>query len=613
MADNKVSNPGAGGATFATDDIGGVDWPFAKLAWGPRDTANEVDDATGKRFPVKVGDPLPTGGNTIGAVTGSGVFHIDDNAGSITVDGTVSIGANQSVNVNQIAGTATDVAHGAAGSGTQRVIIASDQDTLNVFPTNISTDNLYVHADGIEARDAVLTRPPQVAGARASTATPSSVSADGDVVDIWANRNGALRIDPIGTTTQPISGTVTVNQPVAVTDNAGSLTVDAPVATPVFVRLSDGGAAITALPVTDNAGSLTVDSTQLPAALVGGRLDENIGAWLGSTAPTVGSKTSANSVPVVIASDQAAVAVTGTLTAVTTITNVVHVDDNAGSLTVDGTVAVSSIGGTVTVAGNKTNNNAAPGATNVGTLPGVATAAAPTYVEGNQVALSTDLTGALRVSGGGVSVTEDVQSTGAESLSMAGVIRNDIPVIDQNRDGDYAALKANQYGALRTKDSDAEESKDYMRRIAEAVEGLSSSATGLPIPTQYSVTNPLPVTIEATIPGGPNTFELVSAATANSTLVKSLTGTLFGWLIYNTNAAARYVKLYDSATSPTAGTKPKLSILIPGASAGAGNNFESGIGIPFVNGISFVTVTGAADSDATSVGANDLIINLLYL
>jgi hypothetical protein len=44
---------------------------------------------------------------------------------------------------------------------------------------------------------------------------------------------------------------------VPVTDNSGSLTVDAPVATPVFVRLSDGAAAITALPVTDNAGSLT--------------------------------------------------------------------------------------------------------------------------------------------------------------------------------------------------------------------------------------------------------------------------------------------------------------------------------------------------------------------
>jgi len=58
------------------------------------------------------------------------------------------------------------------------------------------------------------------------------------------------------------------------------------------------------LSVDDNGGSITIDTTQLPAALVGGRLDSNIGAWLGSTAPTVGQKTMASSVPVAFASDQ---------------------------------------------------------------------------------------------------------------------------------------------------------------------------------------------------------------------------------------------------------------------------------------------------------------------
>lgn len=46
---------------------------------------------------------------------------------------------------------------------------------------------------------------------------------------------------------------------VPVTDNSSSLTVDAPVGTPVFVRLSDGAAPITALPVTDNSSTLSVD------------------------------------------------------------------------------------------------------------------------------------------------------------------------------------------------------------------------------------------------------------------------------------------------------------------------------------------------------------------
>lgn len=86
--------------------------------------------------------------------------------------------------------------------------------------------------------------------------------------------------------TQPVS---LASAPVTpVTDNAGSLTVDSPVGTPVFVRLSDGTTAIATLPVslasapvtpvTDNGGSLTVDgvfwqatqpvsAAQLPAAL----------------------------------------------------------------------------------------------------------------------------------------------------------------------------------------------------------------------------------------------------------------------------------------------------------------------------------------------------------
>jgi len=57
---------------------------------------------------------------------------------------------------------------------------------------------------------------------------------------------------------------------------------------------------------------------------------------------------------------------------------------------------LTSITNTVTVQGAKTNNNAAPGATNVGTLPCIATAAAPSNTEGNQVGCSQNLLGATR-------------------------------------------------------------------------------------------------------------------------------------------------------------------------------------------------------------------------
>ena len=51
----------------------------------------------------------------------------------------------------------------------------------------------------------------------------------------------------------------------------------------------------------------------------------------------------------------------------------------------------------MTVAGGKTNNNAAPGATNIGALVGIANAAAPSWTEGDQVLLSTDLAGNQRM------------------------------------------------------------------------------------------------------------------------------------------------------------------------------------------------------------------------
>lgn len=68
---------------------------------------------------------------------------------------------------------------------------------------------------------------------------------------------------------------------------------------PWTVRLSDGAAYY-------NAPS----SAQLPAALVGGRLDANVGSWLGATTPTVGQKAMGASLPVVLASDQTTVPTT---------------------------------------------------------------------------------------------------------------------------------------------------------------------------------------------------------------------------------------------------------------------------------------------------------------
>lgn len=64
-------------------------------------------------------------------------------------------------------------------------------------------------------------------------------------------------------------------------------------------------------------------------------------------------------------------------------------------------VNIGAAPATVTVQGAKTNNNAAPGATNSGTLPCLANAATPTWTEGNQVANSVNLRGESRSVAGG--------------------------------------------------------------------------------------------------------------------------------------------------------------------------------------------------------------------
>lgn len=74
-------------------------------------------------------------------------------------------------------------------------------------------------------------------------------------------------------------------------------------------------------------------------------------------------------------------------------------DSSATTQPVSGTVAVTQSTSPWVITGSKTGNNAAPGATNVGTLPALANAAVPSFTEGNQTALSMDLAGNLRVYG----------------------------------------------------------------------------------------------------------------------------------------------------------------------------------------------------------------------
>lgn len=84
--------------------------------------------------------------------------------------------------------------------------------------------------------------------------------------------------------------------------------------------------------------------------------------------------------------------------------------------------------------------------------------------------------------------------------------------------------------------------------------------------------------------------------------------TLTGYSLTNAAAAARFVKFYDKATSPTVGTDvPKRTIVLP-ASAHVAQSFVRGIG--FLLGF-WVSVTNVVtDADNTAPTANDVLVTV---
>lgn len=103
---------------------------------------------------------------------------------------------------------------------------------------------------------------------------------------------------------------------------------------------------------------------------------------------------------------------------------------------------------------------------------------------------------------------------------------------------------------------------------------------------------------------------IVSAASTNATSVKASAGRVVGWSLANTTASWRFVKLHNTASTPTAGSGVVQTIAIPPNGLAS---WTSAVGIAFTTGIGLTIVTGAADTDATAVAANDVVGDLFYM
>ena len=219
MVDNVELNAGTGGATVATDDVGGVHYQIVKLASGALDAATIVSDAA----------PLP----------------VDDAGGSLTVDGTVT--ANLSATDNAVLDQIelnTDfgiVVGGGAEAAALRVTIANDSTGVvtvdGTVTANLSaTDNAVLDVievntsygdnlgNGVEAGSLRVT----IASDSTGVVTANLSATDNAVLDVIEvntsygdNLGGGVEAGSLRVTIANDSTGV-----VSVDDGGGALTVD---------------------------------------------------------------------------------------------------------------------------------------------------------------------------------------------------------------------------------------------------------------------------------------------------------------------------------------------------------------------------------------------------
>lgn len=409
-----------------------------------------------------------------------------------------------------------------------------------------------------------------------------------------------------GLPVQPDAGAV-----FPVSDNAGSLTVDAPVGTPVFVRLSDGSAAITTLPVSlasvpshavTNAGTFAVQVDG--AALTSLQLIDNLvlaedaahqtadpGVQLlavRKATPADLSGTDGDYEPLQVNGGRLWVDASGV-----TLTVGSHAVTNAGTFAVQaaqsGTWNVTNVSGTVslptgaaTAAKQPALGTAGTASSDVITIQGIASMTA-IQVADNGASLTVDNGGtfAVQVDGGALTALQLIDdpvfaddaafTIGTSKVMVAGGVVDDAST-DAADEGDAAALRVTTSRQL--------------------------------------IVNPQPHTT-----GGLSVFRTLDLDETEEE-VKATAGCLYKLRVTNRTATVRYVKLYNAtAANTTVGTTTPLdTIPIPANASDYTVLTESfgGLGLTFDTALSIAATTGFADNDVGAPGANDLIVSVYY-
>lgn len=220
----------------------------------------------------------------------------------------------------------------------------------------------------------------------------------------------------------------------------------------------------------------------------------------------------------------------------------------------------------------------------------------PTLTDGQTTQVRVTSTGALVTDGAGT-ISSIVPGTGATNLGKAedavhasgdtGVmflaVANEAQSNLSGTDGDYTPIGTNRKGTVYNQETMVDQFVDNTNGVAAFCIKPLASAT-------YSLT----------------TF---SNWGANTTLnVKATTGNVFSLYAYQTNAAARFEQLHNTATTPAGSAVPVFSFLVEASKdkligsdffGANGYNFSTGIAFAHSSAFGIYTAGTAGDGNRT--------------
>ncbi len=405
----------------------------------------DVDSGAGTQWVLGVGLRKAAGGGSVEFGTSSDPIRIDptgtttqpvsgtvtaNQGGSWTVAGTGNFTVVQSTASNLRAQLSSESTYGNPIPPTALLAGGSDGTNLRPFFTDSSGRQIVI---GAAADGAAATGNPVLIGGSDGT----------NARTIRTATDGTVRVDPTGTTTQPVSGTVTANAGSGtfavsgtVTANigaSGSLALDATLAKLTISQSTAlgsntqalvGGSVTTAAPsyTTGNinplslttTGSLRVDGSGVTQPVSGTVAATQSGTW------TVQPGNTANTTPWLITINQ------GGNSATVTASN---------ALKVDGSSVTQPVSGTVTVVGAAADGTAVTGN--------------PVLIGGqdgtNVQSIATDGYGRVQVSITGASITQ-VEGRTADGYTLVG---NPLPAAGVDDDGYVQNLHVDSSGNLQ--------------------------------------------------------------------------------------------------------------------------------------------------------------------